>query len=235
MQTLLGPTLIADAKGTKRVAADKALKDKDLVLLYFSASWCPPCQAFSPRLKDFYNLVSKDSRIEIVYISSDRNVPDFEGYFGKMPWLSLPLADSAPIKGALARQLKITGIPALIVLDVATGHFVTDQARTDVDGWQSKGGSADAATAVVAAWKAVPAVPLAEANLGAAAGGGGLKGLLMTVLKNPAFIFGFLYLVKVDRMARRRDKPNGCDDTYAHKTCTHSHCSSLLHFPVRLA
>jgi nucleoredoxin len=193
MQALLGPILIADAKGTKRIATDKALQNKDLVLLYFSASWCPPCQAFSPRLKDFYNLVSKDSRVEIVYVSSDRNVPDFEGYFGKMPWLSLPPADSAPIKSALAQQLKITGIPALIVLDVATGNFVTDQARTDVDGWKSKGGDA---TAVVAAWKAVEAVPIAEARLGAGGGAGGLRGLLMTVLKNPAFIFGFLYLVK---------------------------------------
>ena len=43
-----------------------------------------PCQAFSPLLIDFYNQTSKDGKLEIVYISSDRTVPDFEGYYKKM-------------------------------------------------------------------------------------------------------------------------------------------------------
>jgi len=32
---------------------------KEIVCLYFSAFWCPPCQNFTPVLKDFYLKVNK--------------------------------------------------------------------------------------------------------------------------------------------------------------------------------
>ena len=41
MEALLGKELIRDARGTSKLATTAALKGKDLVLLYFSASWCP--------------------------------------------------------------------------------------------------------------------------------------------------------------------------------------------------
>lgn len=28
-----------------------------VVLVYFSAEWCPPCKSFTPKLKDFYEHV----------------------------------------------------------------------------------------------------------------------------------------------------------------------------------
>lgn len=36
--------------------ADTALEGKGIVLIYFSAHWCPPCRAFTPVLKDFYEV-----------------------------------------------------------------------------------------------------------------------------------------------------------------------------------
>lgn len=39
MQELLGESLLTEVKGNPEPTA-KLLKDKDLVLLYFSASWC---------------------------------------------------------------------------------------------------------------------------------------------------------------------------------------------------
>ena len=40
MEALVGNELIRDAKGQTKLATTTALKGKDLVLLYFSASWC---------------------------------------------------------------------------------------------------------------------------------------------------------------------------------------------------
>ena len=35
--------------------ADAALANKELILIYFSAHWCPPCKRFTPILKEFYD------------------------------------------------------------------------------------------------------------------------------------------------------------------------------------
>ena len=155
-------------------------------------------------MKEFYALTNE--KIEIVYISSDNTVPEFQSYFEKMPWLSLAPTGTAQIKNQLAKACHITGIPALIVLDRATGHYVTNAARNDVEAWKSSSGKASeedkkkAALEVVEKWKAVEAVPLEEANLGSA--GGGFWGIVSMITKNPAFIFGIIYLVKVRRNTR---------------------------------
>jgi thiol-disulfide isomerase/thioredoxin len=46
---------LCKADGTSKPASD-VLEGKDLVALYFSAHWCPPCRAFTPVLKDFYGV-----------------------------------------------------------------------------------------------------------------------------------------------------------------------------------
>ena len=161
---------------------------------------CPPCQGFSPRLKEFYN-ATKD-QIEIIYISSDRTVPDFEAYFGGMPWLSLPALGTAAIKSALAQQCQIRGIPALLVLQGGTGHYITNTARDQVEAWFTSNNAASkedkkaAAQAIVKEWLDAPAVPLAQANLGSA-GPKGLQAIFSMIARNPAMVFGFIYLVKV--------------------------------------
>merc|ERR1712013_942318 len=43
-----------------------------LLLLYFSAHWCPPCKQFTPILRDFYQEV-EDQGVEIIFVSSDRS------------------------------------------------------------------------------------------------------------------------------------------------------------------
>ena len=44
--------------------------------IYFSASWCNPCQYFTPLLIDFYNKVRQTDRnnFEIVYVSKDEDI-----------------------------------------------------------------------------------------------------------------------------------------------------------------
>lgn len=159
---LLGSSLLQKADGTK-VDTKKALKDKKLVGLYFSASWCPPCKAFSPLLIDFYNKVSKE--VEIVYVSSDQSTEEFENYYKKMPWLAIPTdKESTQLKHGLAKVFGIQGIPTLIILDAQTGRFVTADARSDVQ--SNKGDPKE----VVNKWTQIESIPVSEARQAASQG-----------------------------------------------------------------
>lgn len=51
------------------VSARDALKGK-FVGVYFSASWCPPCQRFTPKLVEAYTSSLKDKNLEIVFVSA---------------------------------------------------------------------------------------------------------------------------------------------------------------------
>jgi nucleoredoxin len=143
----------------------EALSGKDFVLLYFSGAWCPPCQSFTPKLKDFYKACKRHDneealggiKIEIVYISSDRDQKEFNEYFGKMPWLAL---ESQHHKTLVSRKCRVKGIPALVVLD-GEGNFITDTAVGDVIQAHD---TVEKIAQVLAMWKAKEAVPLEEAT-----------------------------------------------------------------------
>ena len=122
------PAKLIDKSG-REVDAATALKGK-MVAVYFSASWCPPCRKFTPELVKFYNKVNK-ADIELIFVSSDRSSEDMLGYMNKysMPWLCLPF--DAPQKAALKKELKITGIPTLVVFG-KDGKLITRSARGDV-------------------------------------------------------------------------------------------------------
>ena len=79
MDSLLGPKLLVKADGGAK-HTKTLLKDKDLVALYFSASWCPPCKIFSPLFREFYNAAAKEKGLEVVYVSSDKDVESFTVY-----------------------------------------------------------------------------------------------------------------------------------------------------------
>jgi nucleoredoxin len=160
MEDLLGKALVKDLKKKVVVSTKDAMMDRDLVLLYFSASWCPPCQAFSPVLKDFYGLLQEAHKFEIVYVSSDRTLGDFEEYYGIMPWLAIPMTRGAPeIKKILSRLLQIRGIPTLIVLDPKTGKFITNDAKIDILG---AAGNLNKYKEIIAKWKSMEPVPIEE-------------------------------------------------------------------------
>ena len=54
MDILSGKTL-RKVGGAKSSSAD-ALAGKKVVIVFFSAHWCPPCRLFTPVLKDFYGV-----------------------------------------------------------------------------------------------------------------------------------------------------------------------------------
>ncbi|XP_052146508.1 probable nucleoredoxin 1-1 isoform X2 [Oryza glaberrima] len=96
------------------------------VALYFSASWCPPCRRFTPKLIEAYNeLVSQGKNFEVVFVSGDKDQEAFDAYFAKMPWLALPFSDSE-CRAKLNKRFKVRGIPHLVILNATSGEVYTE-------------------------------------------------------------------------------------------------------------
>ena len=67
MDKIKGQTLIK-ADGTK-VQADDALAGKNIICIYFSAHWCPPCRGFTPVLKRFYDEGRGDAETRVIAVA----------------------------------------------------------------------------------------------------------------------------------------------------------------------
>ncbi|XP_041378942.1 LOW QUALITY PROTEIN: nucleoredoxin-like [Gigantopelta aegis] len=102
--------------------------------LYFSAHWCPPCRGFTPKLAEWYTKLTgaalKD-KLEIIFVSSDRDEDAFDEYFDSMPWLSLPY-NERDIKASLSKKFKVSGIPTLVFVNAKTGELIEKSGRSVV-------------------------------------------------------------------------------------------------------
>lgn len=86
---------VEDIAHPGEVPGQDTVKDK-IIGLYFSASWCPPCQKFTPLLKDLYDEIQRrKAAFEVIFISFDKTKEDMEQYFVEMhgDWLALPFGD----------------------------------------------------------------------------------------------------------------------------------------------
>ncbi|VGO21459.1 thioredoxin-like domain-containing protein [Pontiella sulfatireligans] len=112
-----------DAAGNP-VKADRLL-ETDYLLLYFSAHWCPPCQAFTPRLVDFYRTNGGGRLFQTLLVSNDRSQAAMFDYIKEtgMPWPAMSFRSRG------AKQLTSTysgdGIPRLVLLNPA-GEILSD-------------------------------------------------------------------------------------------------------------
>ncbi|EKX34508.1 hypothetical protein GUITHDRAFT_98062 [Guillardia theta CCMP2712] len=114
---------------TGNETAVSSLSSYEVVGLYFSAHWCPPCRGFTPRLASTYkNLQEKGKSFVIVFISSDKDIESFKEYHSEMPWLALSF-EERELKAKLSRRFKVTGIPSLIFLNGASGKVITKNGR----------------------------------------------------------------------------------------------------------
>ncbi|KAL4180703.1 hypothetical protein AMTRI_Chr12g233980 [Amborella trichopoda] len=83
--------------------------------LYFAVSGHPFCEKFTPELIEVYKkLKEKGESFEIVLVSSDENIKDFNEHFSSMPWLALPFEDIALSR--LRRLFELQGFPTLTVI-----------------------------------------------------------------------------------------------------------------------
>ncbi|KAG9408464.1 hypothetical protein AC1031_021701 [Aphanomyces cochlioides] len=92
------------------------LKDK-FIGLYFSASWCNPCQQFTPLLEQAY-LAAREVgyAFEIILVSGDSSKKDYQEYLNKMPWPAIPFENAHIATEDLGDKFEVDGIPHLIIL-----------------------------------------------------------------------------------------------------------------------
>ncbi|MRG45715.1 redoxin domain-containing protein [Chitinophaga sp. SYP-B3965] len=117
---------LQDTTGVPHRLKDYIGKGK-YVLFEFWASWCGPCRADIPHLREVYDLYNKKG-FEIVSISLD---DDKEKWFKamreeKMKWTQL--SDLKAFESELAKNYRIRGIPSCLLFD-PQGKLVTRNMR----------------------------------------------------------------------------------------------------------
>jgi thiol-disulfide isomerase/thioredoxin len=120
-----------EGKSLKKFALTK--EPKKYYVFYYTASWCGPCQQFTPSLVDFYEK-NKNDNFELVLITSDQDEDSMEEYAKekKMPWPQLKLKKAQDFKQEF--QHGVTGIPSVIVCDVKgemLGNFRSKMAELE--------------------------------------------------------------------------------------------------------
>jgi thiol-disulfide isomerase/thioredoxin len=110
-----GNLVILDGKRLE--SSELTAKPTKYYIFYYTASWCPPCQKFTPSLVEFYNK-NKNDNFEIVLITSDDSTKDMEGYAAakKMPWPQLKQSKADSFKKKFDHE--VTGIPSVITCDL---------------------------------------------------------------------------------------------------------------------
>jgi nucleoredoxin len=120
----LGPNLtMADG----RTVSSDLVRSRPNVLLYFSAKWCPPCRAFTPKLVEFAKGNASDD-FAVIFVSSDKTKEEMLKYMSSygMPFQAIDFNSTGPVKQTWAGK----GIPNLVWLGpddkVIKGSYESD-------------------------------------------------------------------------------------------------------------
>lgn len=100
----------------KPIVLSEVLKRNKAVLIDFWASWCGPCRASMPHLKEVYAQY-KDKGFEVVSVSLDDKADLWEQAYGA---LQLPWIDGSNLLGwkdPISEQYAIRGIPHKVLVD----------------------------------------------------------------------------------------------------------------------
>ena len=111
-----------------KVATNDALKDKT-VLLYFTASWCPPCRAFTPKFVKFAEK-HKDN-VVVVVISRDQTKDAALKYMKKNKAALFYMIPPGQEANRLSQKFGIRGIPSVVAIS-KDGAVLSKNARGQI-------------------------------------------------------------------------------------------------------
>mmetsp|Transcript_5862 Transcript_5862/g.12884 ORF Transcript_5862/g.12884 Transcript_5862/m.12884 type:complete len:571 (-) Transcript_5862:324-2036(-) len=157
IEKMLGSFLYKNVK-FDRVTVNAAMKDQDILLLYFGAGWRSGCKKFNPKIIDFYKLTSKDCALELVYVSADRTMFEFKDLYNRFPFLAMPTG-TVDLKNQMTKDFKVVDMPALVVLNAQTGNLISANAAEEINSLANSR-DREAAQNVVNGWKASKSVPV---------------------------------------------------------------------------
>jgi nucleoredoxin len=102
--------------GSKFTKRDLEKKPTKYYIFYYTASWCGPCQQYTPGLVKFYNENRpKYDTFEIVLVTSDSDKGDMLAYAKdkKMPWPHVDFSKVEKVEEKLGHDVR--GIPTIVV------------------------------------------------------------------------------------------------------------------------
>jgi len=126
----LAPKLIESKDG--KASPFKTKEKIQFTAIYYSAHWCPPCRAFTPKLVDWYKeFKAKHQNFELVFASSDKDQAAMLDYMKEtgMPWPAVKFGEK---KAAGLDKYAAGGIPYLVLID-KNGKDLTGKEGND---WQ---------------------------------------------------------------------------------------------------
>lgn len=121
-----GPSVFKQSLNGKLVKLDGTRISKfqinaepDYFAFYFSASWCPPCRKFTPKLVEFYETSpAAGEKFELIFVSSDQDEDSMEAYM-KEYQMSFPAVNYRYAGMEEVRKYSGSGIPCLVVVNRA--------------------------------------------------------------------------------------------------------------------
>lgn len=126
-KTIGGP-LMAMQAGSLRPVSPGRLAGGKFFAIYFSASWCGPCRAFTPGLVDAYTKIrALYPEFEVILVNRDRSPAEMFAYIrdDRMPWPALAWNS---IRGSALNRYAGDGIPCLVLVD-ENGKVLSDSYR----------------------------------------------------------------------------------------------------------
>jgi nucleoredoxin len=123
----LGPNLVVlDNEGKLQPFDASSLAKTKYFAFYHSASWCPPCRVFTPKLVDFYkSFKPTHPDFQLIFVNHDNSAEDMLNYMkaDAMPW---PAVRYDAIDDSHLNDLDPNeGLPDLILVD-AGGKVLSD-------------------------------------------------------------------------------------------------------------
>ena len=108
----------------------------NIIGIFFTASWCPPCQKFAEELVEVYNDANsaakeagKDNIFEIIQVSNEKTEADFVETISEKPWINVPFNDN--FNDYLITEYKINYMPVLLII-TRERVVISDNPRGDM-------------------------------------------------------------------------------------------------------